>query len=54
MLEIQQRASGAGESTAGATYLSLRTLFNLLVCLIYFCLIFVSFVGVVIYKVYNI
>ena len=25
MLEIQQRASGPGESAAGATYLSLRT-----------------------------
>ena len=53
MLEIQQRVPGPGESAAGAMYLSLR-IFNLSVCLIYFCLIFVEFVGMIIYKVYNI
>ena len=53
MLEIQQRASGPGESAAGV-YISIFENFCLIYwCLIYFCLIFVSFVGVIIYKVDN-
>ena len=54
---VQSSAEGLGSSREccwGLRIYLQEFLFNLLVCSIYFCLIFVYFVGVIICKVYNI